>query len=76
MNTIESMPDRPLTVSELDALAAADGIEAVTTVTLLPDTRDVVIVGLANESDEVLVGYHPERREWEVLERWDRERER
>jgi len=76
MNTVESMPARPLTASEVDALAAADGIEAVNAVTLLPGTREVVIVGLANESDEILVGYVPERCEWEILERWDRERER
>jgi len=75
MNTIESMPRRPLTDSEVDALAAADGIEAVEAVAFISGTRKAIAVGLVHESENVLVGYHPERYVWEVVERWDRERE-
>lgn len=70
------MPRRPLTDSEVTALAAADGIEAVEAVAVLPDTGEVVAVGLVTESDNVLVGHHPERCRWEVVERWDREQGR
>jgi len=73
MEVVESLPARPLTLSEVDALADADGIDGLTAVTLLPDTEEAVIVGFAKESSEVLVGYRPESAEWVVLERWDRE---
>jgi len=76
MRTIESMPRRPLTDSEVDALAAADGIEAVEAVFHRPSTKEIIAVGLVHESENVLVGYHPEQYVWEVVERWDRERER
>jgi hypothetical protein len=75
MRTIESMPDRPLTVSDLDALAEADGVNGVITWTLRPDTRLVVIVGVAKGPDDVLVAFHPGRREWVVIDRWDGVRE-
>ena len=76
MRTIESMPDRPLTDSEVTALAAADGIEAVEAVFHRPVTEEIFALRLVNESDKVLVGYHPERCRWEVVERWDREQGR
>jgi hypothetical protein len=73
MNTIESMPNRPLTASELTALEDADGIEAVEAVFHRPSTKEIIAVGLVHESDRVLIGYHPERSRWEVVDRRDRD---
>jgi hypothetical protein len=73
IEVVESLPGRPLTHVEIAALADADSIKGVEPTSHHPETLEIMGVALANESDEVLLAYHPERCQWEVVERWDRE---
>jgi hypothetical protein len=73
MGVVESLPGRPLEPVEAAALAEVEGIEAVEAVAVHPVAGGVVAVGLVKGSDEVLVGFHPERCVWEVAGRWGRD---
>jgi hypothetical protein len=72
IEVVESLPDRPLTHAEIAALAGADSIKGVEPTGYHPETLEIMGVALGTGSDEVLVAYHPERCQWEVVERWGR----
>jgi len=74
MNTVESMPDRPLRAPDIAAIAAADGIEAVEPVAFRSDMGGIVAIGLGTEFGNYLVRYFPDRRVWDIVDMWPRGR--
>lgn len=73
MTVADALPNRPLTAAEITALADADGIGGAEPVAHDAETGGVVCVALAVGDRLLTVGWHPERREWEVIDRRDRD---
>jgi hypothetical protein len=75
MNQIEPMPARPLRAPDIAAMAAADGIRAVEPVAFNSDMGGIVAVKLGTGFGICLVRYFPDRRVWNIVDMWPRERE-
>lgn len=67
MTVADALPDRPLTLTEIAALADADGIDGAEPVAHDAATGRVVCVALAVGDRLITVGWHPERSKWEVI---------
>jgi hypothetical protein len=71
IEVIGSIPNRPLTGSEIVALTTADDIVAVEKTAHLTGTNKVIGAIIATKSGHVGIGYHPQRCRWEAIERSD-----
>lgn len=77
MGVLETLPDRPLLFSEIEALDSE--LPAGFTIhpgSMLPiaDTEMVPTAAVAfPDGSRTVVGYHPGERQWVEIERWDAE---